>query len=248
VESKPTFETIRSRSAARQFSSRKIDERLLFELLDLTNRAPSGYNLQPWNFVIVRDNELRGLLSHVAFQQRQVREAPVTVVFVADPLAWKTTYPRILDESVSAGLIEESYARISQNNVNRHFRLGPFGLYGLLKKMAEPLQRLRRPTAHQLGSRDEAIAYVNSQCMLAAATFMLAAQSVGLHTCPMEGFDPERLKRLLAIPNQMSVPIIIPLGYLAEGAQAEPSYRVPTVEKARVDLFPNKLSLLRKPK
>ncbi len=246
MESKPTFEAIRSRSSARQFSSRKVDERLLFELLDLSNRAPSGYNLQPWEFVIVRDEELRGLLSHVAFQQRQVKEAPVTVVFVADPLAWKTTYPRILSDSVAAGLIADDYALISQKNVNQHFRLGPFGLYGLLKKMSEPLRRLRRPTARHLGTSDETIAYVNAQCMLAAATFMLAAQSVGLHTCPMEGFDPERIKRLLAIPMHMSVPIIIPLGYLVDGEEVEISYRIPTVEKARVDLFPNQLSLLKK--
>jgi nitroreductase len=78
--------------------------------------------------------------------------------------------------------------------------------------------------------------------MLAAATYMIAASGAGLATCPMEGFDEERLKKLLAIPRYMSVPAIVATGYAVEGDDVPESLRLPLVDKLSVDLFPNKLS------
>ena len=55
--------------------------------------------------------------------------------------------------------------------------------------------------------------------MLAAMTFMLAASSHGLTTCPMEGFDARRLRRLLKLPSRYEVPVVICVGYAATPAE-----------------------------
>ena len=90
----------------------------------------------------------------------------------------------------------------------------------------------------------EAKNYVRSQTMLAAATFMIAAKGAGLDTCPMEGFDEHRIKKLLAIPAHMSVPVIVAVGYPLnpeEQNEKPQSYRFPLREKLSVDVFTNRL-------
>ena len=76
--------------------------------------------------------------------------------------------------------------------------------------------------------------------MLAAATFMIAAKSAELDTSPIEGFDEERLKKLLAIPSRMTIPVIIAVGYALDTTVQTTAIRLPIAEKLRFDLFPNK--------
>lgn len=246
MESVPTFEAIRNRSSQRRFSQKEVSDPLLFELLELANRAPSGYNLQPWHFILIRDQEVKSLLSHVALDQKQILEAYTTIVFVSDPDAWRTTYPRTLKNSVAAGSMSQKYADFSRRNVSMLFRTGPIGLFGLMKKITTPLRRFKQPTPQLITSKSDADAYVRSHTMLAAATFMIAASGAGLSTCPIEGFDEYRLKRLLAIPKHLSVPIIVAVGYAIDGDDSVRSYRLPLVTKLSADLFPNKLEKLKK--
>ncbi|MCB0323660.1 MAG: nitroreductase family protein [Bdellovibrionales bacterium] len=245
MESLPAFEAIRTRRAARHFSNRPIRDQIVYELLELANRAPSGFNLQPWHYVLVRDPELRGLVHHVALQQSQILEAPITVVFVADPDTWKTTYPAILDQSVRSGAMTSDYARFCLREVSTFFGLGPLGVGGFVKRLSLPLRRIKHPSAPALTSRAEALHYVRAHTMLSAATFMVAAAGAGLATCPIEGFDEERLKKLLVVPRSMTIPVIIPVGYAVEGDQAPDSVRTPIIEKLSVDLFPNKLARMK---
>ncbi len=240
-----TSEAIRTRRAVRKFSSQKVQDQLVYELLELSNRAPSGFNLQPWHFILVRDQELQGLLYHIALQQKQIIEAPLTVVFAANQNAWRDELPHIIKTSVEEGLISEEYAQFSAANVRSQFRTGPFGLSGFAKRVMHPLRRLTRPLPDPLYTADEVKQYARAQTMIAASTFMIAASGAGLATSPIEGFDERRLKKLLAIPSHYSVPVIVSLGYPLETESQSDSYRVPLLEKLSVDIFPNKLSRIK---
>lgn len=245
METLSTADAIRTRRSTRSFSSKKIPDQLIYELLELSNRAPSGYNLQPWHFVIVRDQEIKGLLYHVALQQKQVLDAPLTVVFVANPRSWKTTFPHILEASVEQGSLSSEYASLTKNNVHEQFRIEPFGLFGFVKRVTHPLKRLKAPMAATFTTKSEIRQYAREQTMLAAATFMIAASGAGLSTSPIEGFDEQRVKRLLSIPPYMSVPLLVPVGYSLETEDSPLSYRLPLLEKLSVDLFPNTLARLK---
>ena len=52
----------------------------------------------------------------------------------------------------------------------------------------------------------------HKSCALAAQTFMLAMAEKGYDTCPMEGFDSRRAKRLLKLPNSAKINMIISCG------------------------------------
>ena len=51
---------------------------------------------------------------------------------------------------------------------------------------------------------------------------MLAAQSIGLATCPMEGFDASCVKKEFKIPDSFEVIMLIALGYGKTGKKERP--------------------------
>lgn len=234
------FQAISNRRSIRNFSPREVPEKLLLDLLSFANLAPSSFNIQPWHFIVVRDSNLKKLLRRVAMNQKQVAEAPVTIVFVADPNVWKTSFPGVLAESARVEAMSEKQIAANKKSVELFFRTGPLGLYGLAKRIAVPIRRLFAPTPGLVTSKAEAAQYVRAQTMLAAGTFMIAASAAGLGTSPMEGFDEYRLKRLLAIPFSYTVPVIISVGYPAEENQLRTSVRLPIADKISWDLFGRK--------
>ncbi|KAI9923195.1 hypothetical protein PsorP6_001095 [Peronosclerospora sorghi] len=70
-------------------------------------------------------------------------------------------------------------------------------------------------------------AWAFKQTTFAAATFLYAAQVHGLSTCPMEGFDQIRVRKVLDIPDRYRVPVVIALGHPDPAAKPQkPSVRL----------------------
>ncbi|HYW32333.1 MAG TPA: nitroreductase family protein [Gemmatimonas sp.] len=74
----------RSRRSVRSYSGEPIDDETVTELLTLTGRAPSAFNLQPWRFVVVRSADTRAALGAAAYGQKQITGAPVVIALYAD--------------------------------------------------------------------------------------------------------------------------------------------------------------------
>lgn len=232
-----TFQAIRERRAVRYFSQREVSLDLIRELLELANRAPSGFNLQPWYFVVVSDPTIKKLLAYASFGQRQMTEAPLVVAFVADPYFWKTRHAEVLRRGIAAGAITAEYAAFVRKQARLTFTVGPLGIFGLIKRLGAAIRRLAKPTPLVISQHSDVLAYVRSQTMLAAATFMIAAKSADLDTCPMEGFDEVRVKKLLNIPQHMTIPLLIPVGYRLEIDERPQSIRLGLDEKLKLDVF-----------
>lgn len=73
------------RRSCRDFADRPVSRELLLELLEAARWAPSGGNLQPWRFVVVRDADRRRQLVGACLGQGFVAAAPVVVVLCALP-------------------------------------------------------------------------------------------------------------------------------------------------------------------
>ncbi len=73
-----------SRRSIRKYEATPIPTADLRELLRLAARAPSAFNAQPWRFVVVTDEALKGKLSQAAFGQQQIVRAPATIVIYSD--------------------------------------------------------------------------------------------------------------------------------------------------------------------
>lgn len=180
-------EAIARRRAVRHFDpSRPVPDEVLRQVLHLATLAPSGFNLQPWRFVVVRSERNRRKLQECAFRQPKVAEAPVVVIV----LGYHHPHRSHLDAMLA-----------------RHQALG-----GLSEAAAAEMRG--RTTRAMEGTTDLSL-WTTRSTMLAAGTLMIAAESLGLATIPIEGFEPEKVKAAFGIPDDHTVCCLIALGFAA---------------------------------
>ncbi len=89
------WEVIERRHSLRDFdSSRDVAPEDMEKILRAAIRAPSAGNLQPWFFVVVREEKKKEALARTALDQRFIARAPVVVVVCADPARSAMRYGR----------------------------------------------------------------------------------------------------------------------------------------------------------
>lgn len=78
------FEAITGRRSVRRFLKKAVDDNLIGLMLYMATQAPSAGNVQEWEFVVVRDEEVKKKLAIGALHQAFVKEAPVVIVICAN--------------------------------------------------------------------------------------------------------------------------------------------------------------------
>jgi nitroreductase len=78
------FEAITSRRSIRTFEKKTVSDEQVGVLIDAARHAPSAGNIQPWEFVIVRDKQMKKQLSSAALNQASIEGAPVVIVVCAN--------------------------------------------------------------------------------------------------------------------------------------------------------------------
>ena len=87
-------ELIEERHSIRAFKGTEVEGTKLEHILHAANRAPSAGNLQAYKVAVVRAPVLRRRLARAALEQDFVAQAPVILVFLADPVASGVKYGR----------------------------------------------------------------------------------------------------------------------------------------------------------
>jgi len=78
------FEAIKKRRSVRAYADEKVSEEDIVRLIDAAMWAPSAGNIQPWEFVVVKDIVTKRKLSEAALNQTFIEKAPVVIVICAD--------------------------------------------------------------------------------------------------------------------------------------------------------------------
>ena len=205
---------IESRRSVRRFLPEAVPDAVIRDCLELAVLAPNSCNLQPWSFQVVRDPALLARLHPVCMSQNAAR-APLIIAVLARPDTWKQACTNIVEywpEPEVPARIRHFYGKTAPFQYNQ----GPLGLLGLFKRQLVRLVALRKPLMRRPNSRADMRIWAVKSTALAAENLMLAFQSHGYATCPMEGFDEVRLRKVLDIPRQA-----IPIMLLAVGRQGE---------------------------
>lgn len=79
------IEVLRQRRSVRSYKSQPVEESKLKRIFEAANMAPSAGNLQAYQVHVVRDEAKRKALVNAAHGQGFILEAPVCLVFCADP-------------------------------------------------------------------------------------------------------------------------------------------------------------------
>ncbi|MFZ0830011.1 MAG: nitroreductase family protein [Thermoplasmata archaeon] len=74
------YEAIRASRACSTFQTRPVPEEKVRAVVAAARLAPSQSNLQPWRFVVVRDEELKRQIAQACPRGKPVAEAPVVIV------------------------------------------------------------------------------------------------------------------------------------------------------------------------
>jgi nitroreductase len=183
---KSLAQAIRERRATPSFDGEPIPEHDLRQILDAGLHAPSGYNLQPWRFVVVQNPEQRRRLRAASYNQAKVEEASAVIVACGDRDGWR----RDLDEMLRLGReggMPESYAAQAANSVP-----------GYLSSFTE----------------EQMTGWLNKQVMLAFTSMMLMAEVMGYDTAPMEGFEQKKVCETLKLPISYWVVALLAVGHL----------------------------------
>lgn len=135
--------------------------------------APSSIGLQPWKFYVITDPKLRERLMAAAWHQVQVVDCSHFVVFVVRKNLGNDHVDRHIARMAEVrGITPESLAKFRQMTV------------GNLDK-ARTEGRLDTWQTHQI--------------YIALGQFITAAAVMGIDTCPMEGFEPEKFDEILGL-------------------------------------------------
>lgn len=184
--------------------TRKIPAELWSALEASLVLTPSSFGLQPWKFLVIQDASLREQLVPHAWNQRQVADASHLVVM---------TVPKALDEA----WIDANIQRMAEVRGGT-----PDALFGFRKMVAG--FRSSMETKGQLEAWSKLQAYI------ALGQFMLAASLLGIDTCPMEGYVPEKFDEILGLDAKgWTAAVLCPAGY------RHPDDRYAALPKVRFD-------------
>jgi len=211
-----TFHRIaEERRTIRAFLSEPVPPEVLDRCLNSALRAASSSNLQPWEFVIIKDPAVRKQANAICFEQRGPQTAPVLIALVTHRETQKRHSRFILDTLKERGILRKSQEQYWSRLMPLIYAQGPFGILGMFKKAASRLVSLFRPMHNMLSLADLRV-MTHKSSALAAATFMLALKAEGFDSCPMEGFDPWRAKKLLGLPRGAEVCMFLAVGKRSE--------------------------------
>src|SRR5215831_17010199 len=100
---KPITQALVDRRATSHFLPDPVPDEYLNAILRFAAQAPSGYNLQPWRFIVVRDAANRQRLQKAAYNQPKVSEAPVVVIALGMKEEWKKWADEVFREGAQRG-------------------------------------------------------------------------------------------------------------------------------------------------
>lgn len=221
-----------ARRAIRLYDSEKeLNSAIVKECIQTATLAPSSSNLQLWEFYHIINKEKLKELSTYCFDQLTARTAKEMVVVVTRKDLWKKrceSNARRLKEVYGK---DGEYNRREKNHIKYFEKLIPtlyrdfFRLFGYMKYFIFTILGIFRPVYREVTHNDIRVV-AHKSTALAAQTFMLAMKDQGYDTCPMEGIDSLRVKRMLKLPHGAEINMVISCGIADTNGPLLPRYRV----------------------
>jgi len=209
------LETILQRRAIKVFEALVIPATVREQILNAARSAPSSFNSQPYRFYWIESPALKTTAAMLCMGQKPAQTASALVVAVADIGSLRSTSQSQVDWMRQSGMPEEKLAEYeTKAKIGRLLFLhGWLGIPTTLKWCIFRFLHLWMTIGMPPLSRQDAFKWATKNASLACENLMIAAEALGLNTCPMEGFDGRRLSRLLGLsPKYHEIVMVIALG------------------------------------
>ncbi len=186
---KTFMEAMDYRHACKVFDdTKKIEKDDLNFILEAGRKSPSSFGMEPWKFLVIRNDELRAKIRPVCWDQPQITTCSDLVIILA----------AIEDVKVESGTPMRKFSRREMPQEKKDFYIGLYANH--LKDI--------------LDTDEHTYSWTARQCYIAAGNMMTAAAVKGVDSCPIEGFEKENLENILELDTtKYQVAMILPFGY-----------------------------------
>ncbi len=235
---KTVSEAIAYRRSVRIYKEEAIDPAKVKECLLNASLAPNSSNLQLWNFYHITDKETLKKMTEACLGQNAAKTAQQLVVIVARKDLWRQRAAANLEyikNNTNTFNMSESELKGFKMAQTYYGKLIPaiytdfLGILGMIKYLIFQVVGLFKPTYRQARLSDTRIV-AHKSAALAAQNFMISMAAIGYDTCPMEGSDTLRVKKILGLPRGAEINMVIGCGIRDDKGVYGERFRVPFEE------------------
>ena len=224
------LDAIFQRRAVKVFEPVEISEGLREQILNAARHAPSSFNAQPYKFYWVQSPAKKAAVAKLCLGQKPAATASALVVAVADLGSLSATSKAQLEWMRRSNFTAEKIRDYERKaKIGRIlFMPGPFGIFAAIKRALFRLLNLRMVMGMPPLSRQDLFKWATKSTSLACQNLMIAAEALGMNTCPMEGFDGRRLSKYLRLSGRdHEIVMVIAIGKKSCAHNEPPQWRRP---------------------
>ncbi|HPQ55159.1 MAG TPA: nitroreductase family protein [Spirochaetota bacterium] len=226
INEKEFQKVIDSRRSVRVFDGEPIPEKVVTRCLENALLAPNSSNLQPWEFIWVHSDEKKKEMVKACLGQSAAKTASELFVVVARTGTWRNHAADMLDLLKKGGaetpkLALQYYGKI----VPLVYTQGFCGVLGFLKRFLYFFRGLSAPIIREPVTLGHMRLWAVKSTALGAENLMLSLRAYGYDSCPMEGYDSKRIKKILDLPGDASVVMVVAAGKRVKGGIYGPRIR-----------------------
>lgn len=168
--------------------TKKIDDKEMHFILECGRKSPSSFGMEAWKFLVITNEELKAKLRPACWNQVQITSCSHLVIVLAG----------IESVKPESGEVKNRFAR-------RNMPKESLDMY--MDLYAKHLEKT-------LSSDDSIYCWTAKQTYIAAANMMTGAAFIGIDSCPIEGFEKEKVEEILSLDTtKFQVAMLLPFGY-----------------------------------
>ncbi len=168
--------------------SKKINDEEIHYILEAGRKSPSSFGMEGWKFLVITNESLKEKLRPVCWNQVQVTSCSHLVVILA----------AIGNVKPDSGIPAKRFGRreLPQAQIESYIEL------------------YSKHLSQTLSSDENIYCWTARQTYIALANMMTAAAYTGIDSCPMEGFEKEKVEEILELDtSKWQVSVIVSFGY-----------------------------------
>jgi len=168
--------------------TKKINDEEMHYILEAGRKSPSSFGMEGWKFLVITNEALKEQLHPVCWNQVQVTSCSHLVIVLS----------AIENVKVESGEVEKRFKRRDMPKENLDFYMDIY---------AKHLEKT-------LSSDENIYHWTSKQTYIALANMMTAAAYIGIDSCPIEGFEKEKVEEILKLDTtKWQLSVLVPFGY-----------------------------------
>ncbi|PHS30876.1 MAG: NAD(P)H-dependent oxidoreductase [Sulfurovum sp.] len=168
--------------------TKTISDNEIQYILEAGRKSPSSFGMEGWKFLVITNEDLKAKLRPVCWDQVQVTSSSHLVIVLA----------AIENVKVESGEVKKRFARRDMPQENLDFYMDIY---------AKHLEEV-------LSSDENIYHWTSKQSYIALANMMTAAAFIGIDSCPIEGFEKEKVEEILELDtSKWQVSVVLTFGY-----------------------------------